>query len=83
MLWTTLIVCKEGFYDANCSSKCGHCEENKVCDKSYGYCLRGCKMNYQPPYCTGKILLKIYSNAMLSVIFGEGYIFFLFTHEYN
>ena len=53
-------VCKDGFYDANCSTKCGQCEENEICDKTYGYCLRGCKQNFQPPFCTGIIWVWIF-----------------------
>ena len=47
------IECKDGFYGVNCSDKCGHCDDNSVCNKRTGYCLMGCKTNLQPPFCKG------------------------------
>lgn len=59
----------EGFYGVNCSTRCGSCEDNDVCDKSHGYCLRGCKQNYQPPYCKGMLsFFSIYDNIMWNFI---------------
>lgn len=36
----------DGFYDGNCSSKCGVCVNDEVCEKFNGYCLNGCKVYF-------------------------------------
>ncbi|XP_061180611.1 uncharacterized protein LOC133189226 [Saccostrea echinata] len=42
--------CIDGFYDQDCSTKCGECR-SKICDKRNGSCLNGCKTNWKEPLC--------------------------------
>ncbi|XP_062605502.1 receptor-type tyrosine-protein phosphatase T-like [Saccostrea cucullata] len=42
--------CVDGFYDKNCSKRCGHCLEG-VCDKTNGTCKGGCSSNWLEPLC--------------------------------
>ncbi|XP_061180534.1 multiple epidermal growth factor-like domains protein 10 [Saccostrea echinata] len=42
--------CVDGFYDKDCSRKCGNCLEG-VCDKTNGTCMSGCSANWQKPLC--------------------------------
>lgn len=46
-------VCENGFYNANCTGRCGHCQNGQVCDKESGNCLNGCSSNFQKPLCQG------------------------------
>ena len=71
--------CKDGYFGGNCSKKCGQCDDNIPCDKAFGYCLRGCKQNFQPPLCNGKfhiilLCIKLIDRLCLS------YLVILFIH---
>ena len=52
--------CKDGYFGGNCSKKCGQCDDNIPCDKAFGYCLRGCKQNFQQPLCNGKFHIILF-----------------------
>ena len=43
--------CQQGKYGYLCEMTCGHCEDNKDCDRSNGTCLRGCKHGYLGEDC--------------------------------
>lgn len=47
------IECKDGFYNVNCTERCGHCTNSEVCDKQNGSCVNGCSQNFQMPLCQG------------------------------
>lgn len=47
------LVCKDGFYNSNCSGECGKCLNETVCNKFSGTCVIGCKFNFRPPLCQG------------------------------
>lgn len=47
------LECKDGYYNASCTAKCGNCDDGSVCQKLTGYCLKGCKTNYMYPLCQG------------------------------
>lgn len=52
-LFFKIKVCKNGFYNANCTGRCGHCQNGQACDKENGNCLNGCSSNFQTPFCQG------------------------------
>ncbi|XP_065939059.1 laminin subunit beta-1 [Magallana gigas] len=43
--------CIDGFYNRNCSGRCGSCVNDGVCDKISGHCTNGCQANYLQPLC--------------------------------
>lgn len=45
-------VCTTGFYGEKCSSICGYCLNNSVCDHVTGVCEQGCEPGYQGENCT-------------------------------
>ena len=54
--WPTVFcpACEDGYY-GNCSSTCGKCEQNKVCDRATGHCPEGrCEKGFVSPLCAGK-----------------------------
>lgn len=56
----------DGFYDGNCSSKCGACVNDEVCEKSNGHCSNGCKAHFQLPLCQGIQQNYSYMRTMVS-----------------
>lgn len=46
-------VCENGFYNANCTGRCGHCQNGQACDRESGNCFNGCSSNFQKPLCQG------------------------------
>lgn len=52
-------VCKDSFYNSNCSAECGNCLKEEVCDKYSGICISGCQNNFRPPFCQG---IKLITN---------------------
>lgn len=56
----------DGFYDGNCSSKCGACVNDEVCEKSNGHCSNGCKAHFQLPLCRGIQLNYSYMRTVVS-----------------
>lgn len=48
-----IVECVSGFYNSNCTAKCGQCLEGVTCDKESGKCATGCKPNFHPPLCQG------------------------------
>ena len=43
----SIIVCKHFDYGFNCSSKCGNCKDNSVCNHVNGSCPDGCAVGYE------------------------------------
>lgn len=50
-----VLVCQDGFYNATCSAKCGHCIRRELCEKHDGTCINGCSQNFEPPLCQGML----------------------------
>lgn len=46
-------VCENGFYNANCTGRCGNCQNGQACDKESGNCSNGCSSNFKKPLCQG------------------------------
>lgn len=46
------LECVDGFYNMNCSAKCGSCLSG-VCNKLSGACDKGCQHNFYAPMCQG------------------------------
>lgn len=43
----TVIECIDGTYGYNCTNNCsGHCMNGSPCNKTTGYCDKGCKPGY-------------------------------------
>ena len=72
--------CKDGYFGGNCSKKCGQCDDNIPCDKAFGYCLRGCKQNFQPPLCNGKFHIILFKCIKLIDRLCLSYLVILFIH---
>lgn len=53
--------CIDGFYNRNCSGRCGSCVNDGVCDKISGHCTNGCQANYLQSLCQGIWIHIIYS----------------------
>lgn len=51
--YVAYLVCQDGFYNATCSAKCGHCIREEICEKHDGTCISGCSQNFKPPLCQG------------------------------
>ena len=52
-----LIDCIDNRYGKTCNEKCGHCNNNDVCEKSNGSCPSGCFAGYQGTKCKEGTLL--------------------------
>lgn len=53
--------CENGFYNSDCTAKCGHClEEAEACHKETGHCASGCKQHFHPPLCQGNFVTLIW-----------------------
>lgn len=48
------VECSTKYYGSNCSTPCGQCTENDVCDNVTGMCPSGCKHNWNGTKCDGK-----------------------------
>lgn len=68
-LWI-IVECVSGFYDSNCTAKCGQCLEGATCDKESGKCSTGCKPNFHPPLCQGLFMniSNIYEHRLRIII---------------
>ena len=54
----SFLVCIDGFYNTNCTEKCGHCLNKEPCDKKNGSCS-DCQANFKLLLCKGNHTLMI------------------------
>ena len=47
------VECSTQYYGSNCSTPCGQCTGEDVCDNVTGLCPSGCKHNWNGTKCDG------------------------------
>ena len=54
-----MLVCAPHYYGNDCSTPCGHCRGDDVCNNVTGHCPHGCTRHWQGLKCDGKYMITL------------------------